>query len=124
MVPAKTRDWSEGAQQNPPSSGSSSLSYNILLSIINFSPGTPRPPDYLEGRLKATSKTRQTETRSPPKVSRKKSEKKNPFLDLAGGDLERRRRSVDLYRRTLDECYACDVETQTKKKKKSQCRIC
>ena len=68
---------------------------------------------------------REKEAKSALKVSRQKVEKKNPFLNLAGGDLERgRRRSVDLYRRTLDECYACDVETQTKKKKKSQCRIC
>ena len=98
------------------------LSINILLSIINFSLETARPPGYLDGRLKVTPKKREKET--PLRVSRKKAEKKNPFLDLAGSDLERRRRSVDLYRRTQEECYACDAETQTKKKKKSQCRIC
>ena len=70
--------------------------------------------------MKVSSKKRQTET--PLKVSRQKAEKKNPFL--AGGELERRRRSVDLYRLTQEDCYACDAETQTKKKKKSQCRIC
>ena len=68
---------------------------------------------------------RETDAKLPLKISRKKAEKKNPFLDLAGADMERRRRSVDLYRRTQDECFACDAETQTKKKtKKSHCRIC
>ena len=104
---------------------SEELSNNILLSIINFSLETIRHPDYLDGRLKASSKKREpADTRSPLKVSRKKTEKKNPFLDLTGVDMERRRRSLELYRLTQDECYACDAETQTKKKKKSQCRIC
>ena len=129
MAPAKTRDWSEEVQQKPQSSGRPSLSHNILSSIRNFSLETPRPPDYLDGRVKpivVSSKKRETEGkgRSPLKVSKKKAEKRNPFLEMAGADMERRRRSVDLYRRTQDECFACDVETQTKKKKKSQCRIC
>ena len=102
---------------------------NILSSIRNFSLETTRPSDYLDGKVKpivVNSKKRETEGkgRSPPKVSKKKAEKRNPFLEMAGTDIERRRRSVDLYRRTQDECFACDAETQTKKKKKSQCRIC
>ena len=74
--------------------------------------------------MKPTTKKRGTDSRSPLKVSSKKAGRKNPFLEMAGVDLERRRRSEDLYRRTQDECYACDAETQTRKKKKSQCRIC
>ena len=77
----------------------------------------------MDGRLKVSSKKSETET--PLRISKKKAEKKNPFLDLAGVDQERRRRSIDLYRLTQEDCYACDAETQTKKKKKkSQCRIC